>query len=62
GVLATSKVVVLQEFGAIVALAVTVSFLSSLTLLPAIAKVFQPRFLGCDESGPPARANPEAMP
>ena len=62
GVLATSKVVVLQEFGAIVALAVTVSFLSSLTLLPAIAKVFQPRFLGCDKSAPPARANPEAMP
>lgn len=46
GVLATSKVVVLQEFGSIVALAVTVSFIASLTLLPAIAKVFRPRFLG----------------
>ena len=46
GVLATSKVVVLQEFGSIVALAVTVSFFTSLTLLPAIVKVFQPRFMG----------------
>lgn len=50
GVLVISKVVVLQEFGSIVALAVTVSFLSSLTLLPAIAKVLRPRFLGL-ESG-----------
>ena len=46
GVLATSKVVVLQEFGRIVALAVSVSFFASLTLLPAIAKVFRPGFLG----------------
>jgi predicted RND superfamily exporter protein len=46
GVLVISKVVVLQEFGGIVALAVTVSFVASVTLLPAIAKVFQPRFLG----------------
>ena len=46
GVLATSKVVVLQEFGSIVALAVSVSFFASLTLLPAVAKVFRPRFLG----------------
>ncbi len=46
GVLAVSKVVVLQEFGAIVALAVAVSFLTSMTLLPAIVKVFQPRFMG----------------
>ena len=54
GVLATSKVVVLQEFGAIVALAVTVSFLASLTLLPAFAKVFRPRFLGFEKGGKPA--------
>ncbi len=46
GVLATSKVVVLQEFGLIVALAVTVSFVTSLTLLPAMVKIFRPRFLG----------------
>ncbi|HHO68898.1 MAG TPA: Patched family protein, partial [Gammaproteobacteria bacterium] len=57
GVLATSKVVVLQEFGSIVALAVTVSFVSSLTLLPAIAKVFRPRFLGFDRpAADPGRA------
>ena len=48
GVLASSKVVVLQEFGSIVALAVTVSFFASLTLLPAIVKVFRPRFLEFD--------------
>jgi len=53
GVLATSKVVVLQEFGSIVALAVSVSFVSSLTLLPALIKVFRPGCLGIpdDEKG-----------
>ncbi len=60
GVLATSKVVVLQEFGSIVALAVAVSFFSSLTLLPAIAKVFRPRFLGFDESLDISGKQPEA--
>ncbi|HED35818.1 MAG TPA: Patched family protein [Gammaproteobacteria bacterium] len=50
GVLATSKVVVLQEFGSIVALAVTVSFFTSLMLLPAIVKVFRPRFPGLERS------------
>lgn len=50
GVLVVSKVVVLQEFGVIVALAVCVSFITSLALLPAIAKVFRPRFLRADES------------
>lgn len=60
GVLATSKVVVLQEFGAIVALAVTVSFLTSLTLLPAIAKVLRPRFLGFDKVEEPALPSSEA--
>jgi len=59
GVLAVSKVVVLQEFGSIVALAVAVSFLSSMTLLPAIAKVFRPRFLGFDKSVPVAVDGPE---
>jgi len=46
GVLVISKVVVLQEFGAIVALAVTVSFIASLTLLPALIKLSPQRFLG----------------
>ncbi|MEN8133766.1 MAG: MMPL family transporter, partial [Pseudomonadota bacterium] len=59
GVLATSKVVVLQEFGSIVALAVTVSFLSSLTLLPAMVKVFRPRFLGIDKGLQPVMPQSE---
>jgi len=46
GVMATSKVVVLQEFGSIVALAVAISFFTSLTILPALVKVFRPAFLG----------------
>jgi len=60
GVLATSKVVVLQEFGSIVALAVAVSFLSSMTLLPAIAKAFRPRFLGLDRTLARPAEDPEA--
>ncbi|MCU7872874.1 MAG: MMPL family transporter [Candidatus Thiodiazotropha sp. (ex Lucinoma borealis)] len=50
-VLVTSKVVVLQEFGAIVALAVMLGFLTSLMLLPALVKVFRPKFLGFDRTG-----------
>lgn len=46
GILVFSKVVILQEFGTCVALAITISFLSSMTLLPAMAKTFKPRFLG----------------
>ena len=57
-VLATSKVVVLQEFGSIVALAVSASFLSSLTLLPAIVKVFRPGFLGVRDRWEPATEAP----
>ncbi|MDH5738812.1 MAG: MMPL family transporter [Nitrospira sp.] len=45
GVLTTSKVVVLHEFGVLVAVAIASSFLTSMTLLPALMKVFQPRFL-----------------
>jgi predicted RND superfamily exporter protein len=52
GMLATSEVVILQEFGLIVALAVTFSFISSLTLLPAIASVFKPKFLGFEKTWP----------
>lgn len=45
GVLTTSKVVVLHEFGVLVAVAIATSFLTSMTLLPALVKVFRPRFL-----------------
>ena len=45
GVLITSEVVPLINFGALVAIAVTVSFLASMTVLPALIKVIQPRFL-----------------
>jgi len=46
GILIFSKVVILQEFGICVALSITLSFLASMILLPAMAKIFQPRFLG----------------
>ena len=46
GILIFSKVVILQEFGTCVALSITMSFLASMILLPAMAKIFQPRFLG----------------
>ena len=45
GVLTTSKVVVLHEFGVLVAVAIATSFLSSMTVIPALVKVFRPRFL-----------------
>ncbi|MCP5162051.1 MAG: outer membrane lipoprotein-sorting protein [Hahellaceae bacterium] len=45
GVLISSKVVPLNNFGTIVALAVTTSFLASMTLLPALIKVFRPAFI-----------------
>ncbi|HFD11919.1 MAG TPA: Patched family protein, partial [Crenotrichaceae bacterium] len=50
GVLSTSKVVVLQEFGLLVAVAIMTSFLTSLTLLPVLAKLLQPKFLGFEQS------------
>ena len=46
GVLATSKVIVLQEFGLLVAVAIATSFIASMTLLPALLKIFKPRFIG----------------
>ena len=55
GVLATSKVVVLQEFGILVAVAMATSFLSSMTVLPAIVKLWQPRFLRREELPPQPR-------
>jgi len=45
GVLMVSKISSLNNFGAIVALAVSVSFLASMTLLPALIKQFRPAFI-----------------
>lgn len=45
GVLVTSDVVPLIKFGSLVAVAVTVSFLGSMTVLPALIKVTHPKFL-----------------
>ncbi len=46
GVLTTSEVVPLTRFGALVVVAVTSSFIASMTILPALIKVFKPRFIG----------------
>jgi len=45
GVLISSKVVPLTNFGMIVVLAVTTSFIASMALLPALVSVFKPRFV-----------------
>ena len=45
GVLISSKIVSLNYFGSIVVLAVTTSFISSMTLLPALVKLTRPRFI-----------------
>jgi predicted RND superfamily exporter protein len=45
GVLISSKVVPLTDFGTIVVISVTTSFLASLSLLPALIKVVKPRFI-----------------
>lgn len=50
GVLISSKVIILQEFGLLVAVAIATSFLSSMTLLPALVKVFRPGFLKAKRS------------
>ena len=51
GVLISSKVVPLNNFGTIVALSVTTSFLMSMTLLPALIILFKPSFIvGNDRS------------
>lgn len=58
GVLISSKVVPLNDFGIIVALSVIASFLVSMTLLPALVIIFKPRFV-TGETGhkpPPIRA------
>ncbi len=45
GVLISSEVVPLIRFGTLVAVAVSVSFLASMTVLPALIKVIQPNFV-----------------
>jgi len=50
GVLVTSEVVPLIQFGSLVAVSVSVSFLASMTVLPAMVKAFKPRFLFPKES------------
>jgi len=45
GVLISSEVVPLIRFGILVAVAVSVSFLASMTLLPALIKVLEPNFI-----------------
>lgn len=55
GTVSFSKVVILQEFGSSIALSMTISFFASLTLLPALAKKIQPKFLLPDHSDPSPR-------
>jgi len=50
GVLTTSKVIILQEFGLLVAVAIATSFITSLTVLPALIKLFRPKFLGLNKA------------
>ena len=45
GVLISSKLVPLTNFGIIVVVSVTTSFLASLSLLPALIKVVKPKFI-----------------
>ncbi len=45
GVLLSSQIASLFKFGAIVVLAVTGSFIASIILLPAMVKLFRPRFI-----------------
>lgn len=51
GVLISSQVVPLANFGVIVALSVSTSFIASMTLLPALIKVFQPAFMNSSQEG-----------
>jgi len=56
GVLISSEVVPLTRFGALVAVAVTSSFIASMTILPALIKVLKPKFLGLKHSTPTQRS------
>jgi len=50
GVLTTSEVVPLTRFGAMVVVAVTASFIASMTILPALIKVLKPPFIGIEKT------------
>ncbi len=50
GVLISSKVVPLNNFGIIVAMSVMTSFLVSMTLIPALISVFKPQFITGEKS------------
>ena len=58
GVLLLSEVPPLNEFGALVGVAVSVSFVASMTVLPALVKVLRPSFLNIPEP----KAAPDAEP
>jgi predicted RND superfamily exporter protein len=51
GTLVISKIVIMHEFGAIVAMAITTSFITSLFLLPTLLKTINPSFLGITSAG-----------
>ncbi len=60
GVLISSQVVPLANFGTIVALSVTTSFITSMTLIPALVKLFRPRAI-CGPQNPALRP-PQEIP
>ena len=53
GVLSTSDVPPLVLFGSLVAVAVSVAFLASMTLVPALVKLLKPSFLSRPPKGVP---------
>lgn len=53
GVLVSSEVVPLTRFGSLVFVAVSVSFLASMTVLPALIKVLKPKFVGVSDMNKP---------
>jgi len=57
GVLASSRVPTLVEFGLLTGVAVAGSFLASMAIVPALVALIRPRFFGCggDESAADAR-------
>ena len=62
GALTTSQVPVLIRFGLLVAVGVSVSFLASMTLLPALVKVVRPAFLGLKRAPKQAPAGSVSAP
>ncbi|WP_250654702.1 outer membrane lipoprotein-sorting protein [Alkalimarinus coralli] len=57
GVLISSRVVPLNNFGTIVALSMTTSFVMSMTLLPALILLFKPRFIIAENSSKALKSN-----